>query len=119
MTQMQEAYEKIRAHLIKQGVPAGNERGICYYRHGDLKCAVGCLIDDAAYTPVIEGNSVYDDTVREALTQSGWALDADLIEMLEDMQSAHDVWLRKGFTLDRVISTIDGIALSLGLTPAK
>lgn len=119
MKRMQEAYEKIRAHLIKQGVPAANERGGCFYRHGDLKCAVGCLIDDEAYTPMIEGDSVYADIVQEALTQSGWALDADLIEMLHDMQNAHDGWARGVLTFDRMISTTDGIALSLGLTPAK
>lgn len=54
-----EIFDKVRAHLLNQGVkaltpnlPSGR---ICRYRTPDgLMCAVGCLIPETFYDPMIE-----------------------------------------------------------------
>lgn len=93
MTQMQKAYEIVRAHLIEQGRPASDVMtGSCFYRHEGLKCAVGCLISDDAYRPSMEDCTVDDVGVRLALVESGWAMTPEGFEMLHDMQSCHDKW---------------------------
>src|SRR5687768_4886687 len=59
----QQVFDAVATHLLTQ-----NERSVgkstCLYRDGisksgkQLKCAIGCLIPDEAYTPSIEGKSV-------------------------------------------------------------
>jgi hypothetical protein len=121
MTQAQQAYETIRAHLIQQGRPATDPRtGSCFYRHEGLKCAVGCLIDDDAYEPVMEDNTVDDHKVRDALKTSGWDLTEGGFQVLRDMQCAHDRWkVGDDDGLQFVIEQIDRIAEEYGLEVVK
>ena len=55
MTQ-QEIFDTVLAHLRKQGKAAANIDGDCQYRGvNGTSCAVGCLIPDELYDPLIEG----------------------------------------------------------------
>jgi hypothetical protein len=119
---LQQAYEKIRAHLIAQGRPASarmpySVNSACFYRHreGDvvLKCAVGCLIDDDIYDMDLEDNSVGADVVTEALKQSGLSLTDRGVAFLSDAQMAHDGWDRND--LPWVLKRLDDAADHYGL----
>ncbi len=56
----QEIFDKVKAHLLAQGKRAVNGDGNCMYRGMDgTKCAVGCLIPDELYTPLLENHSAY------------------------------------------------------------
>jgi len=61
-------YEKVRDHLLKQGnraevdIPNKGFGFSCAYRgERGTKCAAGCLIDDAHYSPEFEGVSLSVD----------------------------------------------------------
>jgi hypothetical protein len=119
---LQQAYEKIRAHLIAQGRPAiakspASVNSACFYRHqeGDvvLKCAVGCLIDDDVYDRDIEDNSVEAGRVIAALAESGLSLSERGIGFLADAQMAHDGWDRHD--LPWVLERLDKAADHYGL----
>ena len=119
MEQMQKAYETIRAHLIQQGRPAVDRRtGSCFYRHEGLKCAVGCLIDDAVYDETLEDATPLNVSVQEALKESGWDLTIGGFSMLREMQESHDYW-RHSDDVEHVISRIDGVAKTYGLEVVK
>lgn len=86
----QEIFDKVVAHLRKQ-----NARSVwrlkCLYRGPNgLKCAVGCLINDDAYSRDLETRSVYDIEVQSALLASGVPNDETTIDMLLSLQSMHD-----------------------------
>ena len=82
----QEAFDKMVAHLRKQGQKA-KENGTCRYRTKDgLMCAVGCLITDAEYKPGMEGMGV------EALLPAYEVLQDLDPPLLAEMQDTHDAW---------------------------
>jgi hypothetical protein len=58
----QEIFDKVALHLLsyaKQGFKSVDDRG-CLYRNGEgLSCAVGCLIPDDLYDPVIEHHPIF------------------------------------------------------------
>lgn len=94
MSSKQEIYDKVKAHLLTQNAKSYDvENNMCMYRHPDgLKCAIGVLIPDDAYTPDMEGHTVaamalYDDLwdmfpsfLRETFISS----------LLSDLQLVHD-----------------------------
>lgn len=58
-----EIFEHVKAHLLTQNKKALSRGmyGACVYRtDSGLRCAVGCLITDAAYHPGIEGEHIYN-----------------------------------------------------------
>ena len=80
-------------HLATQGQKSTNKTPIgmpgCAYRHNGLKCAVGFWIPDDLYTLALEGKSVKQYLVREALDpQYEWT--DELLSILEKLQSFHD-----------------------------
>lgn len=84
----QEIFNKVVAHLLKQGRPA-REENRCRYRTTDgLSCAVGCLIPDELYSPSFEGKSARK-VIRElyARGRADWYEHRDL---LNELQWAHD-----------------------------
>lgn len=87
----QEIFDKIVAHLRQQKVRS-TEDNVCMYRSTiGLKCAVGCLINDDAYSRDLESKGVGTIEVRSALLASGIpADDGDTISMLRRLQSTHD-----------------------------
>jgi hypothetical protein len=95
---MQEVFNKVKAHLLfqKQRSVCKPERALpkeatCAYRgDGGLKCAVGCLISDEAYTPEIELNYSDSSIVRDALTKSGIEMTDTMRLMIGRLQRIHD-----------------------------
>lgn len=89
-----EVFEKVKAHLLQQGVRAESPvDASCAYRGADgTMCAVGCLISDVAYGRHLEGLSADAVPVRHALRDSGVADDGfgGLTRMLLAMQNLHD-----------------------------
>jgi hypothetical protein len=57
-----------------------------------LSCAVGILIKEDMYSPEIEGNSIDDNFVQEAITSShpDWDMNTKSIIMLQVLQRIHD-----------------------------
>ena len=97
---LQEIFDKVANHLITQNRKSIDDSGNydCVYRayNGDM-CAVGCLITDSHYNPDMEGESVYDGQVMQALSDSlEISIDylkvnkSPVIEMLSELQHAHD-----------------------------
>lgn len=99
----QEIFDRVYKHLMSQGKRAYDASGGCAYRgtHG-TRCAVGCLIPDAVYTPDIEGAGIpgaKDKTIRgkalsnvlkaSGLPPTAWDLLADLQEVHDDRPPEH------------------------------
>lgn len=55
MLTLREIFAKVSNHLLTQKVRAANTTVGCSYRLNNLKCAVGCLINDETYDHRIEG----------------------------------------------------------------
>ena len=83
----QEAFDKMVAHLRKQGQKAHDVNVVGLYRTKDgLMCAVGCLITDAEYKRGMEGMGV------EAM-MSAYDIRFGVNEnLLAEMQDTHDAW---------------------------
>lgn len=102
----QEIFDTVLAHLRKQGKASTNRSNGCRYRgEGGTSCAVGCLIPDELYDPVIEGlvveqlmgadspPSSYKSRAQEVLpimARIEGHLGAEHLKLLEDLQAAHD-----------------------------
>lgn len=91
----QQIFNKTAKHLIKQGRQAINESRSCLYRAPrDLKCAIGCLIPDRLYDPLMEGNSVNIilDKIQDyvELRKLLGASVNGRIEFLHNLQVVHD-----------------------------
>ena len=99
---MVEVFNKVEAHLLAQGVRSIRKSLIqdtCAYRGaGGLRCAVGCLIKDEAYSRSLEGIAMWADEkeedrqmlLEEALIKSGIDLKPATTYMLSDLQYLHD-----------------------------
>lgn len=111
MKTKQEIFDTVTAHLLKQ-----NEKALvgdnCVYRGSKgLRCAVGCLIPDGLYDPIIEGYAVPIHSTTEPASSLGIRkmdeiLSASGIEGLDErslllrLQDIHDVcavehWARR------------------------
>lgn len=104
-------FTRVKAHLLQQGRralvdpdPGAIAAGACAYRgHDGTKCAIGCLIKDEFYTPLMEGPSIYQVSVQLALAQSLGCGHEELSEhlvFLRRLQKIHDeeepdVWATK------------------------
>lgn len=87
---LQEMFDKVAAHLLKQNRKAISADGrSCMYRapNGD-QCAAGCLIPDDKYSPEMEGKTVFSDRVRNAIGEI--ALNSSGFHLLTDLQGIHD-----------------------------
>lgn len=96
---IEDIFYKVARHLLEQGkrscgsLPDQVGKGeSCLYRDGHgASCAVGCLINDSAYSAELEGNSVRSsDVVEYALKASGVDTTEDVLEMLLGLQRVHD-----------------------------
>ena len=92
----QEVFNKVRDHLLAQGeksITGGPNARDCRYRGPNgLSCAVGCLIEDAAYSTKLEGLLVWDSRMGFALQKSGIPVDGQSLELLDDLQTVHDAY---------------------------
>jgi len=92
---LQQIFDKSASHLLKQGVRSMREyTKWCAYRGQDgLMCAVGCLINDHAYSQSLEGGGVRSQLeVQWALEKSGIEFDEDgmVMRLLSKLQLIHD-----------------------------
>lgn len=89
--QAQEIFDTVATHLFKQGRRATNWEmpHMCSYRGaGGSKCAVGVLIPDDVYDPMMEGRTII------GLVDSGSGLPDWMSEnktLLSWLQDVHDV----------------------------
>lgn len=82
----QEAFDKMVAHLRKQGQKA-QENGACRYRtKNGLMCAVGCLLTDEEYRPGMEGKGV------EHMQHLYGVFPKLSVGLLAEMQDTHDAY---------------------------
>lgn len=115
MNTMQQEFDAVCEHLIKQGKQAFDvEARMCVYRgeHG-AACAVGCRIPDRVYTPDMEDKGVY-----LLVEEHGHVLPPEIAEyedMFSDLQDAHDNYYR-GDT-NRLKERLKATASMYGLTP--
>lgn len=121
MKTLQEIFDIVSTHLLKQDRQAregvdqeGFGQGICRYRSpAGLKCAVGCLITDEQYNPIMEkaGSLINFDSMQlaelegytessrtqgarevlAALTANGIDVTAQTVQdLLNRLQALHD-----------------------------
>ena len=87
----QEIFDQVVAHLRQQGVAAyDQDKASCMYRMPDgKKCAVGCLLLDSEYDPLMEV-----DFNVEAIFHSYPSIKERLgyknLSLLGDLQKVHD-----------------------------
>ena len=102
----QEIFDTVLTHLREQGKAAKGRDGDCQYRGTrGTACAVGCLIPDELYNPLIEGLSV-DQIFKAAmpehrqhqararrpiLARIANHLGAENLTLLCELQDAHDI----------------------------
>lgn len=87
---LQEIFNRVSQHLLAQG-ERSTLRENCAYRGDNGKtCAVGCLIKDEAYKPVIEGLSTEHAEVRRALRASIGRVSGKAFDLLAELQIVHD-----------------------------
>ena len=104
MTQ-QEIFDTVLAHLRKQGKASMSGADSCRYRGPDgTACAVGCLIPDELYDPLIEGadsTSIFKDCppfgreddwpdLRPIMARISKHLGTESEPLLGALQRAHD-----------------------------
>tara|TARA_R110000751_G_scaffold67034_1_gene136912 strand:- start:1170 stop:1538 length:369 start_codon:yes stop_codon:yes gene_type:complete len=94
MDKRKKIFKKVSKHLLTQNERSTSEDD-CYYRHPlvDLKCAVGCLIDDDSYSVSLEGQQAFEDSVQRAVSDSmGFPLKYEETRLLMDLQNVHDYY---------------------------
>lgn len=80
----QEAFDKMVAHLRKQGAKSMQDT-LCMYRgENGMMCAVGCLIPDSEYSDDLEGIAISD------MAEKPDCLEGFNPDMIDDMQTCHD-----------------------------
>ena len=107
----QQIFDQVTRHLITQG-ERSEDSEMCLYRHGNLKCAVGCLITDQFYDAGIEGSHPRDEVVRQALRDSLGTDDLP-VQLLAKLQHIHD-YEPPGHWIDGLAE----LARDRGLSPA-
>ena len=112
---LQQIFDKTANHLLKQGVQSVLEdNDTCAYRGQDgAMCAVGCLINDDAYSWKLEGTGILEGTrVQTALRNSGIEFDTDgqVMRLLAMLQGIHDTKEESGWA-----SSLGELADELGL----
>lgn len=87
---LQEIFDKVVTHLLKQNARAVDWDGSCQYRAPDGKmCAVGCLIEDSNYSSKLEGRVV--GKIRDSIPNVLEGGDiGKKVELLKALQMIHD-----------------------------
>ena len=102
MNPLQSVFNTVVNHLRKQNAKSmcedqPGEPTTCAYRgYNGYKCAVGCLIDSAHYDPYLEGNTINNWGVRNAVIAClPLAVRNDSVrlwDLLHDLQRTHDTY---------------------------
>lgn len=86
----QEIFDTVAVHMLAQGKKSENEDGCLYRGPNGTKCAVGVLIKDEIYRPILENRLVCERIIWEALEDSGIEMDGDIEQLLMALQETHD-----------------------------
>ena len=119
----QEIFDKVAAHLIKQGGPARDENNDCAYRAPNGRtCAVGCLIPDSAYDPDMEGRRAADPVVLDVLESLYPGADPALFSALQHVhdttaEDPSDNWFDPLHLRSRLVSLAHNFNLSTDSLP--
>ena len=124
MITLQEIFDRAVIGVITQGKPSVTKTACgasrCLYRgEAGTKCAVGHLIDDAVYTPDLEGNECVRTLVMQALEQSLGKLPEDSFNLIIQLQLTHDVASTGSDFLPAFIARAREIAADFNLTFPK
>ena len=116
---LQQIFDKTASHLLKQGIQSTlDDDDTCAYRgHDGSMCAVGCLINNDAYSWNLEGKSVDDcKRVQTALRNSGIEFDADgqVMRLLTMLQTIHDT-KEEGDWASSLGELADGLGLKFNM----
>ena len=102
----QEIFDTVLTHLREQGEAATSAGGSCRYRGANgTACAVGCLIPDELYDPLIEGLTVVQivkaampaprqhqaQELLPILARIKNHIGAEHLPLLNELQEAHDM----------------------------
>jgi hypothetical protein len=92
---MQEIFDKVATHLLRQNARSTNSIEACRYRGvNGLKCAIGALIPDPLYDSRLEGRRVTSLCVLDYLYQAGVidseSINSKKIQLLLGLQRMHD-----------------------------
>ena len=83
----QEVLEAVSAHLLAQGEVSQGPLGNCRYRGPrGLKCALGFLISDEAYSPDLEDHTPVQNAIRTSL---GFLPSEKLLRKLQQVHDIH------------------------------
>lgn len=88
MLNQQKLFNKVRKHLMAMEKQSVSEYSCAYRGENGAKCAIGILIKDKYYNPEIEGKTVANPFVKQALLDSG--VDLSNLNLLCDLQQTHD-----------------------------
>lgn len=95
MKTIREVFDTVKNHLLTQNARSADDRGSCKYR-GDngTSCAIGCLIPDAKYSPMLEGATCDAIAIRQAAGLDHFHVnerDYHSRDLLLKLQNVHDV----------------------------
>ena len=124
----QDIFNKASAHLMGMDGPSLDDRGdSCMYRgEGGAMCAVGVFISDEHYFTDMEGGGIDGSNMRAreavALSWGQDCLDAPQLDLLTDLQMAHDKTSRDDVESiksrkwrDGIVAALDGVATKFHL----
>ena len=124
----QDIFNKASAHLRSMDGPSLDDRGdSCMYRGEDgAMCAVGVFISDEHYFTDMEGGGIDGSNMRAreavALSWGQDCLDAPQLDLLSDLQNAHDDTSRDDVESiksrkwrDGIVAALDGVATKFHL----
>lgn len=119
----QEIFDKVAAHLIRQGGPARDGNKDCAYRAPNGRtCAVGCLIPDSAYDSDMEGRTATSPVVLTVLKDLYPDADPALFSALQQVhdttaEDPSDNWLDPLHLRSRLVSLAHNFNLSTDSLP--
>lgn len=121
---LQDIFDTVAERLYAQGEASMEHADKCLYHSPcGARCAVGWLIPDTHYDPAIEGVEVSGNRVVAVLKQSGIPTDESTLDLLRELQDAHDNsltgCLESWVDHMQIIATERGLLLPAVLRPAK
>ena len=114
----QNVFNKVAAHLLSMKEQSVDADGSCMYRGGNnQRCAVGVLIPDEIYDPLIENHdiaslwgmarvSAFDEPLNKFILDN---LEDDLLFYLQGVHDAYASWSDDGFAGHRKLAHIAGL----------